>query len=37
MKPTRKRKTAERRQSCSTKLQLIDDTIQTNVEMELTE
>ena len=34
-KPTQKRKTTERRQSCSTKRQLIDDAIQTNIEMEL--
>ena len=33
-KPTQKRKTTERRQSCSTKRQLIDDAIQTNVEIE---
>ena len=32
---TQKRKTTERRQSCSTKRQTIDDAIQTNVEMEL--
>ena len=34
-KPTQKRKITERRQSCSTKRQLIDYAIQTNVEMEL--
>ena len=34
-KPTQKRKTTERGQSCSTEHQLIDDAIQTNVEMEL--
>ena len=36
-KSTQKRKTAEIRQSCSTKRQLIDNAIQTNVEMELTD
>ena len=35
-KPTQKRKT-DRRQSCSTKCQLINDTIQTNVEMKLSD
>ena len=35
-KPTQKKKTTER-QSCFTKCQLIDDAIQTNVEMELTD
>lgn len=34
-KPTRKRKTVERRQSCSTKRRLIDNATQTNVEIEL--
>ena len=34
-KPTQKRKATEKRKSCSTKHQLIDDTIQTNLEMEL--
>ena len=34
-KLTQKRKTTERRQNCLTKRQLIDDAIQTNVEMEL--
>ena len=34
-KPTQKTKTIERRQICSTKHQLINDAIQTNVEMEL--
>ena len=33
--PTQKRKTTERRRSCSIKRQLIDDAIQTNAEMEL--
>ena len=34
--PTQKRKTTERRRSCSTKRQLIDDAnVETNVEMEL--
>ena len=36
-KSTQKRKTTEIRQSCSTKRQLIDNAIQTNVEMELTD
>ena len=36
-KPTQKGKTTERRQSCSTKRQLIDDVVQNNVEMELTD
>ena len=35
-KPTQKKKATER-QSCFTKCQLIDDAIQTNVEMELTD
>ena len=34
-KPTQKRKATERRQSCSTKRQLIDDATKINVEMEL--